>query len=111
MTPFSNSLKTPETIADHAIQLSKRDKRQIIAAYKAEHYEIGLNFLWLRTIAALKRELATVGITLIGEMLRKIDVDEDDDVEDILTVRDTLMLAEELGIVSKTDAMRFTPHS
>ena len=106
VTPFSNSLKTPETIADHAIQLSKRDKRQIIAAYKAEHYEIGLNFLWLKTMAALKRELATVGITLIGEMLGKVDVDEDGDVEDILTVRDTLMLAEELGIVSSTDAMR-----
>lgn len=105
-TLFPASLKTPQAIADRALQLSKRDKQQIIAAYKVEHYEIGLNFLWLRTMAALKRELATVGITLIGEMLGKVDVDEDDDIEDILTVRDTLMLAEELGIVSKTDAMR-----
>lgn len=101
-----SSIKSPETIAEYALQLSKKDRKQILAAYKAEHYEIALNFLWLRTMAALRKELETVGITLIGEMIGKLDVDEDDDIEDILTVRDTLMLAEELGIVSPTDAMR-----
>ncbi len=106
VAPILSSLTTPETIAEHAIQLGRKDRRQILAAYKSGHYEIGLNFLWLKTVAALKRELATVGITLIGEMLGKVDVDKDDDIEDILTVRDTLMLAEELGIVSSTEAMR-----
>lgn len=101
-----NAAKTPNAIAEYASQLSKKDKRQIVSAFEATHYEMGLNFLWMRTVSALKRELATVGLSLLGEMLGKTDVDQDDDVEDILTSRDTIRLAEELGVVTSTDAMR-----
>ena len=98
--------RTPKTIARHAAQLSKRERRQIVAAFDAEHYEMGLNFLWLRTITALKRELATVGLGLLGEMLGRVGVSEDDDVEDLLTARDAIRLAEELGVVTSTEALR-----
>ncbi len=98
--------KTPSAIAEYAQQLSKKDKRQIARAFEHEDYEMGLNFLWLKTIFALKRELSSVGITLIGEMLGIADIDEDDEIDDILTTRDAIRLSEELGIVSKTDAMR-----
>lgn len=98
--------RTPKAIAKYATQLSDRDRRQVISAFRAEHYEMSLNFIWLRTIAALKRELATVGIGLLGEMLGRVDVSEDDDVEDLLTTRDTIRLAGELGIVTNTDALR-----
>jgi hypothetical protein len=54
----------------------------------------------------LKKELSSVGVGLLGEMLGKADVDEDDDVEDIITTKEAIILAEELGIVSPTDAMR-----
>lgn len=39
-------------------------------------------------------------------MLGRANVDEDDDVDDILTARDAIRLAEELGIVNTTDALR-----
>ena len=45
-TLVPGSLKTPQAIADRALQLSRRDKQQIIAAYKAEHYEIGLSLIF-----------------------------------------------------------------
>ena len=101
-----NTAKTPSTIVDYAAQLSMKDKRQIVSAFEANHYEMGMNFLWMRTVSALKSELATAGLSLLGEILGKTDVGPDDEVEDILTSRDTIRLAEELGVVASTDAMR-----
>ena len=101
-----STARTPKAITKYAKQLSDRDKHQIVSAFKAEHYEMSLNFLWLRTITALKRELATVGLGLLGEMLGRVGVNEDDDVEDLLTIRDTIRLAGELGIVTVTEALR-----
>lgn len=98
--------KTPKQIATYAAQLSVKDKSQIVAAFDAGHFEMGMNYLWGKTVTALKKELSTVGVGLLGEMLGKVDVDEDDDVDDILTTRDAIRLAGELGIVSATDALR-----
>jgi len=98
--------KTPALISEYAAQLSAKDKKQIVAAFESGHFEIGLTYLWGKTITALKKELSTVGVGLLGEMLGKTDVDEDDNVEDVLTTKDSIRLAEELGIVSSTDAMR-----
>lgn len=100
------SAKTPSDISNYAAQLSIRDKRQIISAFEAGHFEMGINYLWGKTTTALKKELSAVGIGLLGEMLGKADVDEDDDIEDIITTKESITLAEELGIVSSTDAMR-----
>lgn len=97
--------RTPKAIMKYAEQLSEKDRQQIGSAFKAEHYEMGLYFLWRRTITAVKQELATVGIGLLGEMLGRVEV-SDDDVEDLLTTRDTIRLAGELGIVTKTEALR-----
>lgn len=98
--------KTPSEISGYALQLSSRDKKQIVSAFEAEHYEMAMAYLWGKTINALKKELSAVGIGLLGEMLGKPDVDEDDDVDDILTTKDTIRLSEELGVVTGTDAMR-----
>ncbi len=98
--------KTPAVISEYAAQLSSKDKKQIVAAFESGHFEIGLTYLWGKTVTALKKELSTVGVGLLGEMLGKTDVDEDDNVEDVLTTKDSIRLAEELGIVSSTDAMR-----
>lgn len=100
------SAREPVQILEYARQLNPKIQRQIVSAFDGEHYEMGLNFLWSRTVASLKEELATVGMELLGEMLGKMDVDEHDDVEDILTARDAIKLAGELGVVSPTDAMR-----
>jgi len=100
------SAKTPALISEYAVQLNARDKKQIVTAFESGHFEIGITYLWGKTVTALKKELSTVGVALLGEMLGKTDVDEDDNVEDILTTKDAIRLAEELGIVSSTDAMR-----
>lgn len=100
------SAKTPSEISNYAAQLSIRDKKQIVSAFESGHFEMGINYLWGKTSTALKKELSAVGVGLLGEMLGKADVNEDDDVEDIITTKESITLAEELGIVSSTDAMR-----
>lgn len=101
-----SSAKSPAEIANYAVQLKPKERLQLVAAFEHEHYEMGLTFLWDRTVAALKSELATVGVALLGEMLGRSDVHEDDDVNDILTTRDAIRLAEELGVITSTDALR-----
>lgn len=100
------SAKTPAAVSDYAVQLSNRDKRQIVGAFDSGHFEMAINYLWSKTSTALKKELSVVGVQLLGEMLGRTDVDENDDVEDILTTADAIRIAEELGVVSPTDAMR-----
>lgn len=101
-----STAKTPSEIAECAVQLKSKDKTQLVSAFEMGHYDMGLTFLWARTIAALKAELSTVGVGLLGEMLGKTGVDEGDDIEDILTTKDAIRLAEELGVVTSTDALR-----
>lgn len=97
---------TAVAITNYAQQLSNKDKTQISSAFEGRFYEMGMTFLWIKTIAALKKEISNVGVSLVGEMLGKSNVDEDDDIDDILTTKDSIQLAEELGVVTPTDAMR-----
>ena len=101
-----SGVNTPDVITEYAARLSRKSKRQIVSAFDAQNYEMALNFLWLHTVASLKKELGTVGLQLLGEMLGKTEVSEQDDVEDLLTTRDTIRLAEELGVVNRTEALR-----
>ena len=101
-----SGVNTPDVITEYAARLSRKSKRQIVSAFDSQNYEMALNFLWLHTVASLKKELATVGLQLLGEMLGKTEVSEQDDVEDLLTTRDTIRLAEELGVVNRTEALR-----
>jgi hypothetical protein len=100
------SAKTAKQISNFAIQLADKDKRQIVSAYESSHFEMAVNYLWTKTVTALKKELATAGVSLLGEMLGRLDVDEDDNIDDFITASDAIRLAEELGMVSSTDALR-----
>ena len=64
--------RTPGQIATYAAQLSVRDKNQIVSAFEAGHFEMGMNYLWGKTVTALKKELSTVGVGLLGEMLGRV---------------------------------------
>ena len=109
--PAANELvpanaKNALAITEYALQLGNRDKSQIVSAFDSGHFQMGVTYLWGRTINALKKELSNVGVGLIGEMLGRTDIDENDNINDILTDREAIRLAEELGVISSTDGMR-----
>jgi hypothetical protein len=100
------NLSEPNEIAELATQLTSREKAQVIRAYKDGSYEMATSFVWGRAMASLKRELGTLGITFLAEMLGRSDIDEEDNVLDAITEREAIKLAEELGMVSRTEAIR-----
>jgi hypothetical protein len=98
--------KKPAQIVPYALQLSIRDRNQIVKGFKAGNYEMVVNFVWIKAMASLKKELSTVGMGFLGEMLGRPDLSEDDDVVDSITDREAIRLAEELGVISSTEALR-----
>jgi hypothetical protein len=99
-------LTRPSEIAEFAKQLSSREKRQVVTAYKNGSYEMATSFVWGRAMASLKRELGSLGVTFLAELLGKTEIDEDANVHDVVTEKEAIKLAEELGIISQTEAIR-----
>lgn len=101
-----SNVDKPVKIVPFAVQLSDRDRKQIVHGFEAGNYEMVVNFVWIKAMASLKRELSTVGMAFLGEMLSRPDLSEDVDVVDSITDREAIRLAEELGVVSSTEALR-----
>ena len=93
-------------IARHVRALSKRDVQQMIDAYHAENYEMLSTFVWTKAMAALKRQLKSLGMEFIGEMLARPDVDANSAIEQCITDYEVVRLAEDLAMVNGTTAMR-----
>jgi hypothetical protein len=100
------SAKTAVEIANRAVQLRKRDIAQIVSALSSEHYEMASTFVWSRAITALKKQLSSLGSEFIGEMLQRPDIDTGADIIGVVTPSEAIALAEDLGMISSTDAMR-----
>jgi hypothetical protein len=100
------NLSQPEEIAAFAKQLTVREKAQVVKAFKDGSYEMATSFVWGRAMAGLKRELGTLGLTFLGELLGRSDIKEDDNVLDAITEKEAIRLAEELGVISRTEAIR-----
>ena len=97
---------TPSAIIEYASQLSQKDKNQIVSGFNSESYEMTMNFVWTKAMAALKRDLAKVGMRFLGEILGKGDFDENTNPTTALSHSEAIMLAQEFGVVSSTEAMR-----
>lgn len=93
-------------IAPYARQLTAREKDQIIRAMEAGNYEMGSLFLWQKTMTGLKKQLSSLGMDFVGELLDRPDITEDSAAGQVLTDHNALRLAEELGMFSSTQAMR-----
>jgi hypothetical protein len=93
-------------IAKYARQLTKREISQIVEAMEAQNYEMAALFLWQKTMSGLKKQLSSLGMDFVGELLDRPDITEDSSAGKVLTDYDALRLAEELGMFSSTQAMR-----
>jgi hypothetical protein len=87
-------------------QLSARDTQQITAAFERGHYEMASSFIWTKAVSALKAQLGKLGIAFISEMLDRPDIDTSSSIDRVLTDYEALRLAEELGVINSTGALR-----
>ncbi|MEY2423018.1 MAG: hypothetical protein QOI95_3085 [Acidimicrobiaceae bacterium] len=97
---------TAADIASMAKQLSPRELHQVIQTFDSGLYEMGATFVWTRTMAGLKRQLASLGIDFIAEMLDRPDIRADAEIHEVLTDFDAVRLAEELGMFGSSHALR-----
>lgn len=99
-------LSSPADIAACATQLTQSEKAALISSFQSGGYEMATLFVWTKSMAALKRELGTLGVSFLAEMLGRQDIDEFDNVLEVISEREAIRLAGELGILTPTGAMR-----
>lgn len=101
-----DTLSDPQKIAARALQLRERERTQIATNFQAGNYELAATFVWMRTMALLKKQLATLGMEFIGELLQRPDIDEYSDIRTAVSDSEAISLARDLGIATPLQTMR-----
>ncbi len=99
-------LTDPAAITGAARLLRARERDQVIANLKSGHFEVATTFIWQRTMTLLKKQLSTLGNEFVGELLQRPDIDENADIATLVSDREAIGLARDLGMLTATQAMR-----
>jgi hypothetical protein len=87
-------------------QLTKRDMQSIVSAFSTESYEMVSAFVWTKAAAVLKKQISKLGMEFVGEMLGRPDLKEDSDPATSIADHEAIALAEDLGMITSTQALR-----
>lgn len=103
-----SNTREPKDIVKYANTgiLTLKQQNQIIAAFQIDAYDMAAEYAWKRAMMKLKETLATLGMKFIGEMLGREDIDEFTPVDVALTDYTTIQLAEQLGVIGNTAALK-----
>ena len=93
-------------IVAFANYLNEKQKNQIIAAFQIEAYDMAAEYAWKKAMIKLKETIATLGMKFIGEMVGRSDIDEYSNIDSVLTDYSTIQLAEQLGVIGGTGAIK-----
>ena len=55
------------------------------------------NFVLMKTLNQLKRELGSLGITFLAEVLNRQDISDSDNTTEVITDAEAIRLAHDLG--------------
>lgn len=110
-TVVPKSISAPPQIVEAARALTSRDQKQIVAAFNSESYEMVAGFVLNKALSQLKKQLASLGMEFVGEMLGRQDLDDDSIPTVSISNYEAIRLAQELGIINSTDAVRLSQHS
>jgi hypothetical protein len=101
-----DTLSDPSQITALALQLRDRERKQIATNFLAENYELATTFVWMRTMALLKKQLSSLGMEFIGELLQRPDIDDFSDIRTAVSDSEAISLARDLGILTPLQTMR-----
>ena len=99
-------ISAPVDIVGYAVQLSSRDKNHIAKGFQNGAFEMTMSYVWTKAMVAMKRDLAKVGMSFLGELLGKGDFDDDTSPTTAISDTEAIMLAQQLGVVTATESMR-----
>lgn len=104
----SDTTTNVPSIVGAAKQLRERERAQIASNLDAGNYEVATTFVWLKSMALLKKQIEGLGNQFVSELLQRFDIDEDTDLKTAISDSEALSLARDLGIVNATQAMRLS---
>jgi hypothetical protein len=96
----------PQQIITVANGLTIKQKSDIARAFENQAYDMGAEYTWRRSMIRLKSSLKSLGMSFIGEMLGDEDIDEYSNIEMVLNDYNAISLAEHLGAISATGALK-----
>jgi hypothetical protein len=107
-----NGLALPPTVKEatdlvqYAYYLSAKQQNQIAAAFQIEAFDMAAEYAWKKAMVKLKETLSTLGMKFVGEMIGRDDFDEATSVDSEITDHIAIELAEKLGVIGATAALR-----
>lgn len=101
-----DTLSNPSEITARALQLRDRERKQIATNFAAGNFELAAAFVWMRTMALLKKQLAALGMEFIGELLQRPDIDEFSDISTAVSDAEAISLARDLGMLTQLQTIR-----
>ncbi len=97
----------PSAIVRYASHsLSKRDLDSIVTGFELASYEMVATFVWSKATSMMKKQLATLGLEFVGEMLGRYDLNDDSDPSTAINDGEAISLAEDLGMITTTQGFR-----
>jgi hypothetical protein len=101
-----DSLSDANQIVQRAVQLRDKERKQIAMNFVAGNFELAASFVWIRTMALLKKQLASLGGTFIAELLQRPDIDEFTEITSAISDSEAISLARDLGILTPLQTLR-----
>lgn len=99
-------VRPAEMVKYGSASLSERDMTSIVKGLAAGSFEMVSTFVWTKAAAALKRQVSLLGMEFVGEMLGRPDLNEDSDPATAIGDHEAIALAEDLGMITATQALR-----
>jgi len=100
------AIKEPSEIVPFATYLTPVQQNRIVSAFNGGAFDMAAEYAWKKAMVKLKDTIGTLGMTFIGEMINRPDVDEYSPIDSVLTDYSTIQLAEQLGVIGKTAALK-----
>ncbi len=98
--------KLASEIVDYAVGLKPSEQKRVVDALENNLFDMGAEFVWRRAMTRLRQTIGGLGMDFVAEMLGRTDLDDSSSAEAALTDVDTIRVAEQLGVVSETGAMK-----
>lgn len=98
--------KAAPEIVPFANGLREGERRRVVDALEQGFFDMGAEFVWRRAMGRLRQTVSALGMDFVGEMLGRRDLSPASNPEAVLTDVDTIRLAEQLGVIGSTGAMK-----
>lgn len=85
--------------------LTVKQQEHIVGAFQMGAYDMAAEYAWKKAVSKLRNSLASLGMDFIAEFVQRDDIDDYTPIENVLTERATIDLAERLGVINSTGAL------